>query len=198
MPRMRKMLAVLGVAAAVGSLAGTARAGTFDVPITVDATFDDGTSLTGQFEINASGYANGLPWFFVTQSGHSENGSQISAYTFTSASGSVSSVAGVPNTYAIDFFNGSYSEQLDLTFTHALDIGGPDPFVIGVAEYYPNAPNSGQCAGYSCSASDERLIVSGVAFVPEPGSIAMLCAGLTALATGARRRSKRNLSHDAR
>jgi hypothetical protein len=197
MLRLGTIFAVLGVAAAVGSVAGKARAVVFNAPIDVNATFDDGTSLTGQFEISPSGSANGSPWVFVTQAGHSEGGTMISAYTFTSASGSASSVAGAPDTYEIDFFNASDSEELDFTFAHALDIGGSDPILAGIGSYYPGSPNSGQCAGSSCSASDERLIVSGIAFVPEPRSIAMLSTGLMALAIGAQR-SKSRSSHDTR
>ena len=162
----------------------------YNEPISVVASFDDGTTLTGQFELNVYGYGNGNPWTFVTQAGHSENGTAIAGYTFTQASGNLGSTS-APNTIAINVQNGNYTETLTLTFAHALNVGGVDQIVTGSVAYYPNTPNSGECANtFTCGPSNERLIAQGVAFVPEPGSLAIISVAFGTVGLFTRRRAK--------
>jgi hypothetical protein len=67
---------------------------------------------------------------------------------------------------------------LYFTFAHALNIGGPDPLIIGPSAIDPATPDSGECAGCNCSLSDERLITGGFALVAEPTSLTILGAGI--------------------
>jgi hypothetical protein len=50
--------------------------------------------------------------------------------------------------------------------------------IIGPSAIDPATPASGECAGFSCSLSDERLIAGGFAEVVEPTSLTILGAGI--------------------
>ncbi len=138
---------------------------------------------------------NAAGWFFTTSDGTSLNGTPIAGFDFLSATGTSADIQTPPGsglTYEVNFGNGSGSEQLYLTFAHALDIGGPDPLMIGASAIDPSTPASGECAGFSCSLSDERLVAGGLAEVAEPTSLTILGVGLLGL--GARSRHKRGLA----
>lgn len=179
------------VFAAVGSAGATVS----DEPIWLEGvTFADGTTLTGEFSLNTYGYNDNTGWFFDTSVGTSLNATPIADFDFLSASGTSAAVQTPPGsglTYEVVFNNGSSSEQLYLSFAHALDIGGPDPLITGPSAVDPATPVSGECAGYSCSLSNERLIAGGFAEVAEPASLAILGPGI--LGFGILQRRKRAL-----
>jgi hypothetical protein len=185
------------VGAVVFAAVGSAGATVSDEPIWLEGvTFADGTSLTGEFSLNTYGYNDGSAgWFFSTSDGTSLNATPIAEFDFLSAAGTSAAIQTPPGsglTYEVNFDNGSSSEQLYLSFAHALDIGGPDPLIIGPSAVDPATPASGECAGYSCSLSDERLIAGGFAEVAEPTSLTILGAGI--LGFGILRRRERALA----
>jgi hypothetical protein len=179
----RRLLISATVGAVVFAAVGSASATVSDEPIWLEGvTFADGTSLTGEFSLNTYGYNEDTAgWFFSTSDGTSLNATSIAAFDFLSAAGTSAAIqapAGSGLTYEVNFNNGSSSEQLYLTFAHALDVGGPDPLIIGPSAVDPATPASGECAGYSCSLSDERLITGGFVEVAEPTSLTLLGAGI--------------------
>jgi hypothetical protein len=182
----RRLLISATVGAVVFVAGGSAGATVSDEPIWLEGvTFADGTTLTGEFSLNTYGYNDGTAgWFFDTSGGTSLNATPIAGFDFLSAAGTSAAIQTPPGsglTYEVNFNNSSSSEQLYLTFAHALDIGGPDPLIIGPSAVDPSTPASGECAGYSCSLSDERLISGGFAEVAEPTSLAIIGAGVLGL-----------------
>jgi hypothetical protein len=189
----KRLLISATVGAVVFGAVGSAGATVSDEPIWLEGvTFADGTTLTGEFSLNTYGYNdNTVPWFFDTSAGTSLNATPIAGFDFLSAAGTSAAVQTPPGsglTYEVVFDNGSSSEQLYLTFAHALNIGGPDPLITGPSAVDPATPASGECAGYSCSLSNERLIVGGFAEVAEPTSLAILGAGILGFSILQRRR----------
>jgi hypothetical protein len=185
------------VGAVVFAAVGSAGATVSGEPIWLEgATFTDGTAITGEFALNTYGYNDDTSgWFFDTSVGTSLNATPIAEFDFLSAGGTSAAVQTPPGsglTYEVVFGNGSSSEQLYLTFAHALDIGGPDPLIIGPSAVDPATPDSGECAGFSCSLSNERLIAGGFAEVAEPTSLAILGPGI--LGFGILQRRKRALA----
>jgi hypothetical protein len=179
----RRLLISAAMGAVVFTAVGSASAAVSGEPIWLEGvTFADGTSLTGEFSLNTYGYNDGTAgWFFDTSGGTSLNATPIAEFDFLSATGTSAAIQTPPGsglTYEVNFNNGSSSEQLYLSFAHALDIGGADPLIIGPSAVNPATPDSGECAGYSCSLSDERLISGGFAEVAEPTSLTILGAAI--------------------
>jgi len=171
----------------------------YNVPIDVTGTFYGGSSLTGVFSINSLGYANST-FSFSFGAGTSVNGTAIAANTISSAGGAVPiEVTGEPNTYEILAQSGSTNDALYITFLDPLNQPGIDPFKID-ADSFISTPDSAQCAGYSCTSSDERLLASGDAYVdppasvPEPWTLALFGAGLLGLGVIVRRRKMKSAS----
>jgi hypothetical protein len=181
MNRTSGLLISATVGAVLFATVGSAGATVSDEPIWLEGvTFAVGTSLTGEFSLNTYGY-NNAGWFFSSSDGTSLNGTPIAGFDFLSATGTSAAIQTPPGsglTFEVNFGNGSSSEQLYLTFAHALDIGGPNPLIIEPSAIDPATPASGECAGFSCSLSDERLIAGGFAEVVEPTSLTILGAGI--------------------
>jgi hypothetical protein len=190
----KRLLISAIVGAVVFAVVGSAGATVSDEPIWLEGvTFADGTTLTGEFSLNAYGFNTG-GWFFDTSAGTSLNANPIAAFSFVSDAGTSAAIQTPPGsglTYEVNFNNGSSSEQLYLSFAQALDVGGPDPLITGPSAVDPATPDSGECAGYSCSLSNERLIAGGFAEVAEPASLAILGPGI--LGFGILQRRKRAL-----
>ena len=73
----------------------------YNIPITVEGQFYDGTSLTGYFSLNQYGYTNSA-YSMVTSAGLAVNGSSaIPALTFSPQNGVIGSVGSVPNTIEV-------------------------------------------------------------------------------------------------
>ena len=168
----------------------------YNVPIDVTGQFYDGASLTGVFSLNQYGYANSI-FSFTVGAGHSLNGTPIPGYTFSSTGGATLGDFGAPNSYEILTQTGTTNDQLYITFQNALNIPGNDPFVIYTDTLTSSPSLSGQCDGFSCTISDERLLASGYAYVdppasvPEPLTLSIFGAGLASVAAIRRRKKSK-------
>ncbi len=153
----------------------------YNIPITVYGQFYGGGSLTGTFSLNVYGQPNSY-FTFTLGAGISINSTPIPGVTLSSAlADHLGVTGGQPNTTSIVVQTPNTDDNLYVTFQHALNIAGPDPFVIE-ENTFTSSPESGQCYGYSCETSSElRLLASGAAEVPEPTPLALLASGLLAL-----------------
>ena len=151
--------------------------------IVVSGTFQGGGSLTGYFSLNTYGYTNAYFTFTLGAGTAIDNSTSIPSVTLSSALGDHlgANGGGEPNTIAILVETLTSNDMLYLTFQHALNIPGPDPFVIDEQGTFTSSPASAQCDGYACTTSSERLLASGSAEVPEPAPLALLASGLLAL-----------------
>ncbi len=154
-----------------------------NIPINIEAaSFYDGATLTGSFSLNVYGQVNS-GWTLQLGAGESLNNTAIPAITFGTAQGELLGATGAPNTIEVTTNGAGNTPPLFyLTFQHALNIPGPDPFVID-ANSFVTTPDSGECVGFSCTIADERLVSAGFAEVPEPMSMTILGFGVAALGT---------------
>jgi hypothetical protein len=178
---------VFACALLAGSFASLSAANAgVSLPIGIVATFSDGTALTGQFTINDGGYyATG---YIGTVAGHALDGTSIPGVEFAL----IGTSPGTPNVLSANADN--YLYDITLTFEHSLQTPGIDPFVLDAG--YSQNPQSAECYPYSCAGyqavdtpSQERLVASGYAYVPEPASAALFGAGLLGLLAARRRQS---------
>ena len=156
----------------------------YDIPINIEAAqFYDGASLTGTFSLNVYGQVN-TGWTLQLGAGQSLDATAIPAITFGSAEGELLGATGAPNTFEVTTSAaGNLPPLFALTFQHALNIPGPDPFVIDLNAFIAT-PDSGECVGFSCTSADERLVSAGFAEVPEPMSMTILGFGVLTLSMG--------------
>jgi hypothetical protein len=167
---MTKLVNRIAISLGVLALPGAAVA---DVHWRVNGVFDDGTTLTGTFDIDTYGYLG--PSALTTQAQGTFPG-----FTYTLGDSSAGNTA-----TAIDFERG-YTGDLHLVFASNLSSGGTNPIVSGY-----------ECVGsYSCynaSGGTIRNLVSGVATVPEPAGWVLLVTGF-ALAGGTLRAQRRRIA----
>ena len=173
-------LALSAVCAAAGLAAAPSMASA-DTEWLVNATFDDGTTLTGTFVVNVYGYLESANL-------QTDTNGAFTAFDYKTTNSSVAT--GVSSPYYIDFQPG-YQSDLHVVFADALTVGSQDnPIVIGGASF--------ECQGsFSCfdgGGGNTRFIGSGSAqAVPEPAVWALIFAGFAGLG-GALRGRRRPLA----
>ncbi len=159
----RKLLFLTPFALAVTAYTSSAVADTL-----VDATFTDGTSITGSFSLNVYGY---LDTADITTTAYSS----FSGYDYTS--GSI--IQNSPSAYAdgINLTNANYSLSLYLVFEQPLNQPGND--LINTSASY-------ECIGFSCgsNSADIRYFASGYTTtpIPEPETFVLFATGLFGIA----------------
>jgi hypothetical protein len=185
---MRWLLRTSAVSLAAGvAMPGASAAPVYGLPIDIlDARFSDGTTLIGTFMLNPYGYI-AYGWL-TTQDGYGLDGSTpFVGFTYATSTlafgvGRIDPYA-APNVLHVDA--GSYI--LTLTFEHDLGTPGANPLVLDTS--YTQTPRSAECQNFSCSSpGNERLLVSGVAMVPEPAAAALLGGPAFGLLVARRRR----------
>jgi len=170
-------LAVLAACTALGCVGAPAVASATEW--LVNATFDDGTTLTGTFTVNVYGYLESANL-------QTDTNGVFTAFDYTTADSSVATGTFPP--YYIDFQPG-YQSDLHVVFADALTVGAPNnPIETGGSSY--------ECQGsFSCfdlGGGNTRYIESGFASeVPEPATWALALVGFAGL--GAALRGRRRL-----
>jgi hypothetical protein len=173
--KLRVFLAIAGLAAA-GVVAG-ATGSKADVTYIVSGTFDDSTSLSGEFTVNVYGYVELASLQLTTLSG------AISGYVYTAATADPDGCG--TNCVGYGRTSPPYFGGLQLTFTNPLGSSGSDPIIGGAGG--PSWEN----LSYTIGGPPIRYLVSGVATaVPEPATWAMLIAGFVGLGAGGYRRAR--------
>ncbi|CAM3195595.1 hypothetical protein SPAN111604_09775 [Sphingomonas antarctica] len=138
--------------------------------------FADGTSATGSFSTNVSGYPDGHSITTLTGT--------LTGYHYTNDI-NVSYNPGVSG-FTVYHNDPSYKGFLTLTVGQSLDsITTPTVLLTGGTSY--------ECSDYSCPNGIARNVVSGflsTTQVPEPASWALMLLGFGALGTGLRHRRR--------
>jgi hypothetical protein len=147
-----------------------------DVYWTVDATFTDGTTVTGTFVTNVYGYLESN--YSLT----TEAFGPFPGFTYNSSDSYYSN-----GTFYVDAQPG-YEQDLHLQFSDPLNVVNPDNPIVG-----GNLGPSYECVGsYSCyvpSGGSTRYIDGGFASsVPEPSTWALLLVGFLGVGFAAYRR----------
>ena len=136
-----------------------------------NATFTDGTSIAGSFNLNSNGYLDDSTANVTTTAFGNFTG-----YTYTF--GSI--IPNSPPANGISFTNPNYSLTLNLVFEQPLNQPGND--LINTSASY-------ECIGFSCGTpnavdpNDIRYLASGFASpTPEPETFVMFTLGLFGIA----------------
>jgi hypothetical protein len=142
--------------------------------VLLDVTFSDGGTASGAFTLNLSGYlAN--PTSVVTTSGSVLGGANYDlAGPFSKTATTVDFTLPSPPEA------GAYEAGLSLVFALPLGSVEFDP-IVGGCEF----------TAYSCSGQNFREVTGGLGVIPEPGSMALVSAGLVALGAVRRRVNQR-------
>jgi hypothetical protein len=165
-----KLRASLAAAAlALVTLAGATSDSKADVRYIVDATFDDGSMLTGDFTVNVYGFLKLANLDLTTVNG------SISGYNRTAAStlpeGCGTNCVGLGRVFPLPYLG-----ELQLTFQNPLGSFGPDP-IIGVLGG-PSFENE----SFAIGGPPVRYVINGVATgVPEPTTWALMLVGFVGL-----------------
>lgn len=167
----KKLLAGIALAAACALTATAANATQW----IVTGTFDDGTTLTGHFDVNQYGYpAN---WSFETQVDSPTYVGNVydTSFNATNLYGS--------NNNSVDFFPGTYHTTLHFDFADSLLTGEAHNAILGTSNECENS--------WGCPAGDAtRYLTSGFAsaVVPEPATWTLMLLAVGGLGVALRRR----------
>jgi len=173
--KLRTFLAIAGLATA--GVAAGATASKADVTYIITGTFDDSTTLSGEFTVNVYGYIELASLQLTTLAG------AISGYSYTAATADPDGCG--TNCVGYGRTNPPYFGGLQLTFVNPLGSSGSDPIVGG--EGGPSWEN----LSYTIGGPPIRYLVTGVATtVPEPATWAMMIAGFLGLGLVGYRRAR--------
>jgi hypothetical protein len=149
----------------------------------VDATFDDGTTLTGTFTLNVYGFLESAN--LVTEV-DTPNG--FEAFDYTTADSFISN-----GNFYVDFQPG-YTQDLHLEFADILTAGSQNNLIIS-GEGGPSYECQGSYNCYVPFGGNTRYIASGFADeVPEPATWALMLVGFAGLGMALRGRRARALA----
>jgi hypothetical protein len=135
----------------------------------VNGVFDDGTTLSGYFNLNILNY---LGAFKLT----TQTGTVLSANVYTS--GGMTS----PGSLTLDF-EPTYQEELHLSFADTLDTSAPTNALLATSYECQESYNC-----YLPTGGIRRYIVSGSASAPEPAAWSLMLVGVAGLGATMRRR----------
>ena len=135
----------------------------------VNGVFDDGTTLSGYFNLNV--YGNLSSFKLTTQAG-----TELAANVYTTGGAD-------PNGFTVDFQPVPYVDDLRLTFANTLDVAAAtDPLLT----------TSYECQGSSScfvpSGGATRYLISGSTSAPEPAAWTLMLVGVAGLGATLRRR----------
>ena len=176
-PAKSLTLRLAGAATAAACLAALPSVASADVTWLVNGTFDDGTTVSGTFDINVYGYLESADLTTQTKGG-------FAGFEYTLAD----SYIATGDKY-VDFQPG-YTSDLRITFTDSLGVGEAHNTIVG-GEFGPSYECQGSFSCYVPSGGSTRYL-SGFASsgaVPEPASWALMITGFGLVGWALRRRS---------
>jgi PEP-CTERM motif len=174
--KLRTLAAIVALAPA-GVVVG-ATGSKADVTYIVSGTFDDSTTLSGEFTVDIYGYVELSSLFLTTSNG------TITGYVYTSATADPDGCGA--NCVGYGRTSPPYFGGLQLTFMNPLGSSAPDPIVGG--EGGPSWEN----LSYTIGGPPIRYLANGVATpVPEPATWAMMLLGFASLSFAGYRAQRR-------
>jgi hypothetical protein len=171
-------LGITAMAASVFLAQSSARASTITWTLSPNVPLSDGGTLNGTFTLNSAGYLNGNSWDLVTAGG------KLPGVTYTTYIN-----ASDPNDLTVQFNGPNYTSTLNLVFEYSLLIPiADDPIEGGI-----DGP-SYECAGFSCTSTDERWVDANSGFAsatPLPAALPLFAGGLAMVGFLSRRRKRK-------